>query len=315
MKAIKFVEVRSEIAAGTRGASLGIDALKVASLDKASKFFTAYKAINVADVNEKLFEENLYPHAKHIDGVHTVVERVANTVKELREQDHPVVVLAGDHSTAAGTIIGLKAAHPERRLGVIWIDAHADLHTPYTTPSGNMHGMPLAMVLNEDNLSQKRNEPKPETVEYWERIKQLGVEGPKLNPQDIVFIAVRDVEPEEQHLMKVSGMRNFTRDEVKTQGVASIAQQALELLKDCDQVYVSFDVDSMDTSISEGTGTPVPDGITDEEALELNTLLVRDPKVVAWEVVEVNPTLDTENRMAEVAFDILEATTKILEER
>lgn len=315
MRSIKFVEVRSEIAAGTRGASLGVDAMKVASLDKASQFFSEYEAIRVADENEKLFEKNQYPHAKHIDGVHSVVSRVAESVKGLRKENHPVVILAGDHSTAAGTIIGLKAAHPEKRLGVIWIDAHADLHTPYTTPSGNMHGMPLAMVLNEDNLSQQRNSPDQATVDIWERIKGLGTTGPKILPQDLIYIAVRDTEAEENYLIDTQGITNFTRAVVKEEGVANIAEAALDQLKDCDHIYVSFDVDSMDTSVSTGTGTPVPNGLSVEEAKQLNKILVEDPKVIAWEVVEVNPTLDSENKMAEVAFDILNSTVKALEGR
>ena len=315
MKGIKFVEVRSELAAGTRGASLGVDAMKVASLDQASKFFTEYEAKRVADENDKLFLENHYPHAKHIDGVYTVVSRTANAVADAAASGLPVAVLAGDHSTAGGTIIGLKQAYPDKRLGVIWIDAHADLHTPYTTPSGNMHGMPLAMVLNEDNLECKRNEPKPETLEYWDKIKALGTPGPKVKGEDIVFVSVRDQEDEEQHLMDKYGMRNFEREEVRTKGVAAIAKEALERLQDCDLIYVSFDVDSMDTSVSVGTGTPVPHGISDAEARELNRLLVQDPKVIAWEIVEVNPTLDTKNKMGEVAFGVLEATVTALEKR
>ncbi|MEL6533766.1 MAG: arginase [Bacteroidota bacterium] len=315
MKRIKFVEVRSELAAGTRGASLGVDAMKVASLDKASQFFTEYEAVRVADANEKLFEKNLYPWAKHIDGVYTVVDRTQRAVAEARATGLPVVVLAGDHSTAGGTILGLKAAHPDQRMGIIWIDAHADLHTPYTTPSGNMHGMPLAMVLTEDNLDNKRNEPKTETLAYWEKIKGLVHEGPKINGSDIVFVSVRDQEPEEQALMDKYGMRNITRDEVQRMGVAQVAKEALNRLADCDIIYVSFDVDSMDTTVSVGTGTPVPDGISDAEAKELNKLLVQDPKVICWEVVEVNPTLDTKNKMGEVAFDILDATVHAMEAR
>jgi len=289
--------------------------MKVASLDKASQFFTEYEAFRVADANEKLFEKNLFPWAKHIDGVYTVVERTQRAVAEARESGLPVVVLAGDHSTAGGTLLGLKAAHPDQRIGAIWIDAHADLHTPYTTPSGNMHGMPLAMVLTEDNLDNKRNEPKPETLAYWDKIKGLVNEGPKINGSDIVFVSVRDVEPEEQALMEKYNMRNITRDEVQQMGVAKVAEEALNRLADCDIIYVSFDVDSMDTSVSVGTGTPVPDGISDAEAKELNRLLVQNPKVICWEVVEVNPTLDTKNKMGEVAFDILESTVHAMESR
>ncbi|SDD49760.1 arginase [Algoriphagus faecimaris] len=312
MRDIKLVEVRSELAAGTRGASLGIDALKIASLDKKSDFFTQFDPINVQDANNYLWKGNKYPNAKYIDGVYQVLKNVYSTIESLRLDRKFPIVLAGDHSTAAGTIMGIKAADPDKRLGIIWIDAHADLHTPFTTPSGNMHGMPLAMVSHLDNLESKVNEPSEETLTYWERIKRIGGDQPKINPKDIVFISVRDTEAPEDFLMEKYGIRNFKTQEVREQGISKIAAQTLEILKDCDQIYISFDVDSLDTSISVGTGTPVPDGLTVEEAITLNAELIKDKRVCCWEIVEVNPTLDTENTMAEAAFEVLEITTKSL---
>ncbi|WP_193786159.1 arginase [Cecembia lonarensis] len=314
MRDIKLVEVRSEIAAGTRGASLGIDALKIASLDKLSDFFTRFDPINVQDANNYLWKGNRHPQAKYIEGVYQVLKNVHSTIESLRLDKKFPIILAGDHSTAAGTIMGIKAAHPEKRLGVIWIDAHADLHTPYTTPSGNMHGMPLAMCIHTDNLDCQVNEPMEETVQYWEKIKNIGGNFPKIKAEDIVFISVRDTEEPEDYLMRQYGIKNFTTEEVRALGVEKVAKSALELIKDCDQVYISFDVDSLDSSISVGTGTPVPNGLTVEEALKLNAELIKDKRVCCWEIVEVNPTLDTENLMAENAFDILEATTRSLVE-
>jgi len=313
LKDIKILEVKSEIAAGTRGASLGVDALKVASLDFESDYFTNYDAEEVENVNDILFDGFAHPNAKFIDGVYTMESRVCDKVYKTLKEDNFPLVLAGDHSTAAGTICGIKKAHPDKRLGVIWIDAHADLHTPYTTPSGNMHGMPLAMVGGIDNLDCKINDPKSETVELWEKIKNVGIDGPKIDLSDIVFISARDLEEPEQFLLKKYGITNITTDEVRSQGVAKTAEQSLEILKDCDLIYVSFDVDSMDSDISVGTGTPVPHGLTVEEAKELNVTLAKEQKVICWEMVEVNPTLDTENKMAENAFEILVATTKSLE--
>ncbi|WP_144602423.1 arginase [Algoriphagus algorifonticola] len=314
MRNIKLVEVRSEIAAGTRGASLGIDALKIASLDKKSDFFTQFEPINVADANNYLWKGNKFPHAKYIDGVYQVLKNVYSSIESLRLDKKFPIVLAGDHSTAAGTIMGIKAANPELRLGVVWIDAHADLHTPYTTPSGNMHGMPLAMVSQLDNKECQVNQPDEETLLYWERIKKIGGDQPKIDPKDIVFISVRDTESPEDFLIKKHEIRNFKTSEVREKGISQIANETLEILKDCDQIYISFDVDSLDSSISVGTGTPVPDGLTVEEAIQLNAELIKDKRVCCWEIVEVNPTLDTENTMAENAFEVLEVTTKSLVE-
>lgn len=312
MRDIKLVEVRSELAAGTRGASMGIDALKVASLDKKSDFFTKFDPVNVKDANDYLWRGNEHPYAKYIDGVYEVIHHVYTTIRDLREKRKFPIVLAGDHSTAAGTIMGIKAAHPDRRLGVIWIDAHADLHSPFTSPSGNMHGMPLAMCLGIDNLEQKQNEPLPGTVAYWEKLKSLGGDQPKISPEDIVFIGVRSTEEPENYLIERHGITNISVAELRATGIELAASKALQILKNCEQIYISFDVDSLDTSISKGTGTPVPDGLTVSEAVELNEELIKDKRVCAWEIVEVNPTLDTENAMAENAFEVLESTTRSL---
>ncbi len=312
MRKIKLVEVRSEIAAGTRGASLGVDALKIASLDKKSNFFSQFEPISVPDANNFLWKGNKHPYANYIDGVYQVVKNVYSTIESLRLEKKFPIVLAGDHSTAAGTIMGIKGAHPDKRLGVIWIDAHADLHTPYTTLSGNMHGMPLAMAAHLDNLECQQNQPAPETRSFWDRIKKIGGDSPKIHPNDIVYISVRDTEEPEDYLIEHFGITNFTTDMVRELGVLEVAKRALELVKDCDQLYISFDVDSMDPSISLGTGTPVPNGLTVEEAIQLNAELIKDKRVCCWEIVEVNPTLDSENTMAEIAFEVLEITTKSL---
>lgn len=312
MRKIRLVEVRSEIAAGTRGASMGIDALKVASLKRSSNFFMRFEPISIQDENQLLFGKPSFQHAKYIEGVYTMLNRVCDTITDLRKDELFPIVLAGDHSTAAGTICGIKQAHPGKRLGVIWIDAHADFHSPYTTPSGNMHGMPLAIASALDHEKSEINEVEEEVEAYWEKMKQIGGNGPKINPSDVVMIAVRDTEPAENEVIKHYNIKNFAVPEVRQKGIAQIAEEALALLAHCDQIYISFDVDSMDASIAKGTGTPVADGLTYEEALDLNQRLVVDKKVCCWEIVEVNPTLDVENKLAENAFAILEATTESL---
>jgi arginase len=315
MKDIKIIEVKSEIGAGTRGASLGVEAMKIASLDLNSDFFKKYESVEVENVNELLFDGAKHSYAKFIDGVMIMEERVALEIYETIWDDYFPLIMAGDHSTAYGTIAGIKKAHPKIRLGVIWIDAHADIHTPYTTPSGNMHGMALAMACGLDNLECKVNDPRGETLEYWEQIKDVGMAGPKIYPEDIVYIAVRDLEKPENYLINKYNMNFIETEDVKKLGAAKIAERALKMLDHCDMIYVSFDVDSIDSRISTGTGTPVPNGLTLDEAKTLNVELAKSPKICAWEIVEVNPTLDTENRMAESAFEILEATAKSIVNR
>jgi arginase len=315
VKELKIIEVKSEIGAGTRGASLGVEAMKIASLDLNSDFFKQYESVEVENVNELLFDGAKHSYAKFIDGVMIMEERVCLEVYETIFDEFFPLIMAGDHSTSYGTISGIKKAHPKARLGVIWIDAHADIHTPFTTPSGNMHGMALAMACGIDNLECKVNDPRGETLEYWEQLKSVGMPGPKIYPEDIVYIAVRDLEKPENYLLNKYNINFIETEDVKKLGPAVIAKKALEMLDHCDMIYVSFDVDSIDSRVSTGTGTPVPNGLTVEEAKILNSELGKDPKVCAWEIVEVNPTLDTENRMAESAFEILEATAKAIVNR
>ena len=315
MKELKIIEVKSEIGAGTRGASLGVEAIKIASLDLNSDFFKQYESVEVENVNELLFDGAKHSYAKFIDGVMIMEERVCLEVYETIWEENFPLIIAGDHCTAYGTIAGIKKADPKLRLGVIWIDAHADIHTPFTTPSGNMHGMALSMACGIDNLECKVNDPRGETLEYWEQIKNVGIPGPKVYPEDIVYVGVRDLEKPENYLINKYNINFIETEDIKKLGSAKIAEKALQMLDHCDLIYVSFDVDTLDSRISTGTGTPVPNGLTVEEAKILNAELAKNPKVCAWEIVEVNPTLDTENRMAESAFEILEATAKSIANR
>lgn len=306
MKTLKFIEVKSEIGAGTRGASMGVDAIKIAALDYGSNMFKQIESVEVKTENQLLFEASKKPYAKRIEGILSIYERVAAQVSQTLKKNHFPIVLAGDHSTAGGTIAGIKMAYPKQRLGVIWIDAHADIHSPYTSPSGNMHGMPLAISLNEDNTANKMNKPDKDTIDFWNRLKKVGGISPKITYNDLVYIGVRDVEPEETYLLKKHKIKTFTTAEVKRNGVEKIARDALAHLSGCNLIYVSFDVDSMDSSISKGTGTPVRNGITEKEAGSLCVRLIQNEKVCCFEICEVNPTLDKENLMAENTFEILQ---------
>jgi len=313
IKPIKLIEVKSEIGAGTRGASMGVDAIKIAALDFGSPFFKKFKSVEIKTENHLLLEQVVHDYAKRIKGIYALAERLALEIqKSLTKENSIPIVLAGDHSSAIGTISGIKMAYPGKTVGVIWIDAHADLHSPYTTPSGNMHGMPLCCVLAEDNKDRQQNKPDDETIEYWENLKNLGGIMPKINYSDLVFIALRDFEPPEDYLIKKNKVRVFNLQEIRKKAVERVAIESLNYLDHCDVIYVSFDVDSMDSRISSGTGTPVPNGITEKEAGNLIYYLLRSKKIACFEMVEINPTLDKENIMAENAFEILQKATNQL---
>ncbi|MBM3918058.1 MAG: arginase [Sphingomonadales bacterium] len=300
-----LIEVRSELGAGTRGASLGIDAVKIAAHDFGSRFFHRTDRLSVPDCNEQLYEPVRTPFARHIGGITEVCRNVADSVQSVLQSGRFPLVLAGDHSSAAGTIFGLHRALAGKRLGVVWIDAHADLHSPYTTLSGNMHGMSLAIAAGEDNFDCKVNEPDERTRKAWDQIKKIGGDTPPIHLSDVVYVALRDREPQEEYLIRKHACKIFQVSQIRRQGVEKVANAILTSLDRCDAIYVSFDVDSLDPRVSQGTGTPVPNGINEREAGKLLQNLVGNPKVICFEMVEINPTLDKENIMAETAFEIL----------
>jgi arginase len=312
MRELKIIEVKSELGAGTRGSSMGIDAIKIAALDFGSRYFKKHRSIEIPNENHLLLESVGNQHAKRISGVLTMVERITEEVSKTLKNDEFPIILSGDHSCAAGTISGIRKAFPKSRLGVIWIDAHSDIHSPYTTPSGNLHGMSLAIVLDEDNTESKINKPDQETLNYWFQLKNVANIAPKINYNDLVYIALRDSEAAEQYLLKKNKVKNFSTLEIRKRGVERVAIDTLKYLDQCDLIYVSFDVDSIDASISKGTGTPVANGITEKEAGNLVSRLMSHEKVCCFEIVEVNPTLDKENLMAENAFEILLRATNSL---
>ena len=312
MKNIKLIEIPSEIGAGTRGASLGIDAIKIAALDFMSNFFIHFPSEKIPHENKLLYEPIESPYAKRIKGIAALYEKVGKAVSDSLKNNFFPVVLSGDHSIAGATIAGIKLAKPKSKVGVIWIDAHADIHTPYTTPSGNVHGMPMAIAINEDNLDCAVHEIDEDTKKYWNQLKSAGKITPKVLPEDVVFISLRDYEKEERFLIEKYGMKVISTNEVRRKGPENIVRAVTRYLNDCTDIYVSFDVDSLDSAISKGTGTPVSNGLREREAEDLISKFMQNRKVCCFELTEVNPTLDKENLMSEIAFNILQRSVNVL---
>src|SRR5580704_9219246 len=310
---IRLIEVKSEVGAGTRGSSLGVDAVRIAALDFRSNFFKTHRSLNIPDDNSSLFGMIDSRYAKRIRSVLKMFERVAAAVRDtLRDGKFPIII-SGDHSTAGGTMAGIKMAWPDSRLGVIWIDAHADLHSPYTTPSGNLHGMVLATALAEDNIENKVNDLDYETIELWERLKNVGDISPKIDYRDLLYMTMRDYEEHEGYLLKPHKVKNFTTSEIRKTGVTKICREALKYLSHCDKIYITFDVDALDPSISRGTGTPVKGGLNEREAADIILELVQNERVCCLEFTEINPTLDSENVKAETVFEILQKVARQVE--
>ncbi|WP_214736366.1 arginase [Exiguobacterium sp. s162] len=231
-------------------------------------------------------------HLKRVDGVlHTVTELAEVVHREISEKRFPLIV-GGDHSMAIGTLAGLAQTGP---YGVVWVDAHADLNTGETSPSGNIHGMPLAAAMGMGDV----------------RLTEVGGRDPKLSPEHLVYIALRDIDEGEMNEINRLGIKVITVEEVRTRGVDVIMQEAMRYLRErVDRFYISFDMDSLDASLVPGTGTPVDGGLTEVEAKAILKEAMQAEDLIAVELVELNPALDRDDVTAQLAYRLCETIIK-----
>lgn len=309
---IKIIKNRSDIGAGTRGSDMGIDAIEIAAINQGNDFFHKHLYQDVETHNETIYNKNNNNFAKRIEHVVEQCQRVCDAVSENLVGGYFPIVLSGDHSSALGTMSGIKAANPDKTLGVIWIDAHADIHSPYTSPSGNIHGMPLAAAMGIDNLECQVNEPGELTSLHWSNMKNIGVAEPKLSPDHLIYFGVRDFEEAEKIAIEKNNIRLIRVEELRYRGLEICVKETIGKLLNCDLIYISFDVDSMDCdNISYGTGTPVPHGLLPTEVMQIFDGLLATNKVCCIEFTEINPLLDNKgNKMAETAFQVLDHISK-----
>ncbi|MEY9980237.1 arginase [Lysinibacillus sp. RC79] len=225
----------------------------------------------------------------NLEEVIDVSTSLANSVNEAIEQKEFPLVLGGDHSIAIGTLAGLGEHY--KNLGVIWFDAHADLNTPETTPSGNIHGMPLAVSIGLGH----------------ERLVKISNDVPKLKPENVIIIGARSVDPGERELISQQGIKVYTMHEVDRLGMTRVIEDALAYLKErnVDGLHLSLDLDGLDPLYTPGVGTPVPGGITYRESHLAMEMLQESGMLTSAEFVEVNPILDEKNRTADVAVALM----------
>jgi arginase len=240
-----------------------------------------------------------WPNARRIEVIQPLLSELHHSVRQffLSNSQQKMLLVTGDHSSACAAIGGLKAAFPEKRLGVIWIDAHADIHSPASTPSGNLHGMPLGAVLS--------SEPVQTDIPLWQATQALCAGSIKAD--DLVYIGIRDLEEAEWELLERRQICAFTATEVRMTGAAVIAQKALRHLSELDLLYVSFDIDALDASIATATGTPVVAGLQETEVRTLLQIFLADPRAQLFEISEFAPVLDQQGQTAAVLQRLLTA--------
>ena len=228
---------------------------------------------------------------KQLAAVKSVCEEVCHKATDIVEEGLFPVFLGGDHAIAIGTISGVARSSSGLRTGVIWVDAHADFNTPATSPSGNIHGMPLATLTGRGH---------PDLV-------GIGGQGASVRTDDVVVIGLRSVDVEEKRLLRDAGVKVYTMKDIDAYGAGRVVRNAIKSLAHVDRVHLSLDLDALDPEVAPGVGTPVRGGLTYREAHLLMELLNEAGLVSSLDVVEVNPILDIKNGTATLAVELVES--------
>ena len=286
-QAVGIVGVPMDLGAGRRGVDMGPYAIRYAGLEHdlldLGLEVTDHHNIQVPGP-ESIGEGN--PRARYLELIETACELLRQKVADIARADRFPLVLGGDHSIAMGSVAGLLDAWG--KVGVLWIDAHGDINTPQTTPSGNVHGMPVAALLGRAGFGGR-----------------LGWTSRSIDPERLVLFGTRTLDPGERHAIRELGVRMFTMSEIDQRGVKACLDEAIERLAGLGGIHISFDIDAVDPLEAPGVGTPWPGGLTYREAHLAMEVLADTGQVSSMEVVEVNPIADHENRTGKLAAELI----------
>lgn len=288
-KKITIVGVPMDLGADRRGVDMGPSAIRYASLkEKLTGLGYDVKDNGNLSVPTPESYDVGSSQLKYLREIAQVSEELAVTLDDVIQKGRFPLVLGGDHSIAIGTIAGVAKHY--KRLGVIWFDAHGDLNTADTSPSGNIHGMPLAASLGMGH---------PDLV-------NIGGFSPKIRPENVVVIGARDLDEGERVLIREQGIKVFTMHDIDRLGMGAVMEEALRIVNDgTDGVHLSLDLDGLDPHDAPGVGTPVVGGITYREGHLAMEMLAAADVLTSAEFVEVNPILDHGNRTAKAAVALI----------
>lgn len=292
-KTIRIVGVPMDLGAGRRGVDMGPSAIRIAGVGPALRHL-GFRVEDDGDVGVPAPEtrDPGSPNARYLEPIYHVCNRLRLRVRRSLEMGEIPVVLGGDHSIAIGTVAGVAEHYRNRdeRIGLIWVDAHGDMNTPESSPTGNIHGMPLATLLGMGHP----------------RLVEMGGFWPKVAPKNVCLIGIRDIDNVEREIVKKSGIHAYTMRDVDERGMRAIMQESIGFANDGTAgFHVSFDLDGMDPRDVPGTGTPVKGGISWREANLLMELVSDTGRMTSLEVTELNPVLDVKNQSGEVAVDVI----------
>jgi arginase len=292
---IEIIGVPVDLGAGRRGVDMGPSAIRIADLEPRLEGL-GHHVKDCGDLDVMIPETQEVGHGKlrYKEPILAACRSLCDSVGQSLARGMLPLVLGGDHSIAIGSIAGSSGHYAKRgeALGLIWFDAHGDANTPDTTPSGNIHGMSLAVSLGRGD---------PDLV-------QLGGRAPKVHPRNAVLIGVRDLDPGERDTLKESGVTVYTMRDLDERGMRDVVDEAIGLASDGTAgVHLSFDLDVVDPEDAPGTGTPVWGGITYREAHLAMEMLSDRAEIVAIDLVEVNPVLDTQNMTGILAAELAQS--------
>jgi arginase len=290
---IAIIGAPLDLGAGRRGVDMGPSAMRVANINRR----VATLGYEVEDLgNVPVEQPESLPegprHAKYLPQIAATCQRLAAMVEQVVDEEKAPLVLGGDHSIAIGTVAGMARyfRKKKKRMGLLWIDAHADMNTPQTSPSGNVHGMPLACCIGQG----------PE-----ELTRLLGF-APKVHPRNVGLVGLRNVDILERPHVRESGVRVFTMRDIDERGLRAVMEEAIGIATNGTAGFqLSLDMDFVDPQYAPGVGTPVKGGATYREAHLAMEMICDSGQMVSMEVVEVNPVIDEVNRTADLAVELV----------
>lgn len=282
-----------DLGADRRGVDMGPSALRIADIDVRLQRL-GYTIVDEGDIPMRNIEQQEEEDStlKYLSGVVDMSHVLCNRVKQVLDAGHFPLILGGDHSMSVGSLagVGQHCREQGKTLGVVWIDAHADMNTAETTPSGNIHGMPLAVAMGFGH-------PLLTAIGGTER---------KVDPQHVALVGARSIDPGERELIKELGVATYTMPDIDRLGMYNIATRVLEdMSRQVDHLHISFDVDAVDPSIASGVGTPVPGGLSYREVHLFMEMVSQIDTFASMDVAEVNPILDIHNQTAEFVAEVV----------
>jgi arginase len=290
---VHLIGVPLDLGGGRRGVDMGPSAFRIAGLGERLTRL-GYPITDRGDLPVPIPETRHEgdTRKRYVDDIATVCTALFEVARKTLNEGALPIVLGGDHSLAAGSVAATAAFARDRggRIGLIWVDAHGDMNTPASSSSGNVHGMPLAALLGSEPAE----------------LSGIGGFAPKTEPERTVLIGVRNLDDEEKERVRASNIHVFTMNDIDRAGIAHIIERAIELAgRDTIGLHVSFDLDVCDPAIAPGVGTPVKGGLDYREAHMVMEVLADSARLLALDMVEVNPTLDVRNSTAELGTELM----------